>query len=208
MMLDTFALVALERAIDGLLARDPATPARLSTLAGKTLRVTLDEPRLALRMAFHAEGVTLARVHDWHDRDDLEITLTQRARERLIAGDRLEQLLFGGQLPTTGETALLPTIQSLFTDLDLDWEGALAKGLGNGTAHGIASGLDHLSRQARFLAREWRSDLRDYLLEERRWITGRDQLEVARDHLTELQQTIDRLGARIVRLQRNLGSRS
>jgi ubiquinone biosynthesis protein UbiJ len=207
-MLDTFALVALERSLTTLLRRDPAAPARLAALSGKTLRLNLADAHLGLRVGFHADGLTLSRTHPWQDADDLEITLTRHAVTRLVAGDSLERLLFSGQLPVTGQTALLPTIQALFMDLDLDWEGALAKGLGSHTAHGVASGIHHLDRQTRFMAREWHQDMREYLFEERRWLAGRDQLAVARDHLTELQQSVDRLGARVARLQRRQEPRS
>lgn len=207
-MLDTFVLVGFERALNGLLARDPATPARLRALTGKTLRVALASPSLALRVAFHEDGVSLARVRDWNEPDDLELTFTPDAMQRLIAGDSLERLLFGGQLPVRGQTGLLTPIQTLFLDLDLDWEGALAKGLGNGTAHGVASGLRHLASQARFAGGEWQQDLREYLFEERRWLAGRNQFEVARDRLTQLQQDVDRLGARVARLKRQRESHS
>lgn len=201
-MLETFALVALERSLNVLLRRDPAAPARLRSLAGKSVRLAFAGSPLALRVSFHADGLTLGRVHDWHDADDLEITLTRHAMERLLAGDSPERLLFGGRLPVSGDTGLLSPIQTLFMDLDLDWEGALAKGLGSGNAHGFARGVHHLSRQARFLAGEWQQDMREYLFEERRWLAGPDQLAVARDHLTELQQQVDRLGARVARLRR------
>ncbi|WP_251977067.1 ubiquinone biosynthesis accessory factor UbiJ [Salinicola avicenniae] len=201
-MLDTFLLVALERAINPLLARDPATPARLAALSGKTLRLTFHDAELALRLRFHDDGLSLERVRDWQARDDLTLALDATALRRLVAGDSLERLMFSGQLSVSGEVGLLTPIQALFLDFDLDWEGALAKGLGNGTAHGIAAGLRHLIGQARFLQREWQQDMREYLFEERRWLAGRDQLAVARDHLTELQQGVDRLAARVARLER------
>lgn len=207
-MLDTFVLVALERSLNALLRRDPATPSRLRELNGKTVRIMLTSPRLALRVAFHDGGVSLSRVRDWNDSDDLEIGLSPEAMERLVAGESLERLLFGNRLTVKGQTELLTSLQTLLLDLDLDWEGALAKGLGSGTAHGVASGLRHLAGQARFVGGEWRQDLREYLFEERRWLAGRDQLEVARDQLTELQQSVDRLGARVARLERQRESHS
>jgi len=207
-MLDTFALVALERSLNMLLRRDPAAPVRLAALAGHTLRLTFADARLGLRVGFHAEGVTLGRVHDWHDADDLEISVTQHVLTRLMAGDSPERLLFSGQLPVIGQTGLLSPIQTLFMDLDVDWEGALASGLGSGTAHGVATGIRQLGGQTRFVIGEWRQDMRDYLFEERRWLAGRGQLAVARDHLTELQQSVDRLGARVARLQRRQESHS
>ncbi|WP_110602298.1 ubiquinone biosynthesis accessory factor UbiJ [Salinicola lusitanus] len=207
-MVETFALVALERSLNTLLRRDPASPARLADLAGHTLRLTFAEARLGLRVGFHVDGITLGRVHDWHDEDDLEITVDRQVVTRLMAGDSPERLLFSGQLPAIGQTGLLSPIQTLFMDLDIDWEGALSGLMGNGTAHGVANGIRHLDRQARYLVTEWRQDLRDYLFEERRWLAGRDQLAVARDHLTELQQAVDRVGARVARLQRRRESHS
>ncbi|WP_157956883.1 ubiquinone biosynthesis accessory factor UbiJ [Salinicola aestuarinus] len=201
-MLDTFALVALERALTRLLARDPATPKRLETLAGKTLRVEIESPGITLRVAFHETGLTLMRIRDWEGEDDLRITLTQHALERLAAGDSLERLLFSGTLPVAGDTGMLPAIQALFLDLDLDWEGALAGGVGNDGAHAVALAVRNLTRQARTLGDAFQHDVREYLFEESRWLPGQDQLEVARDQLGELKQRLDRLEARANRLER------
>lgn len=196
-MLDTFALVALERALSRVLARDPATPSRLAALAGRTLRVTLESPEIMVRVAFHDTGLTLARIRDWDSEDDVTVTLTPAALERLAAGDSLERLLFSGTLPVSGQTALLGNVQTLFMNVDLDWESALAHGLGRGTAHGIATAVQRLTRHARYLGGEWQHDLREYVFEEGRWLAGRDQLETARDQIGEVRQRLDRLEARV-----------
>ncbi|WP_162617919.1 ubiquinone biosynthesis accessory factor UbiJ [Salinicola halophilus] len=201
-MLDTFALVALERALTRLLARDPATPARLDKLAGKTLRVEIEPTDIAVRVAFHETGLTLMRIRDWQGEDDLRVTLTQTAVERLVAGDSLERLLFSGTLPVAGDTGLLPAVQALFLDLDLDWEGALAGGIGNDGAHAATLTVRNLTRQARTLGDSFQHDVREYLFEESRWLPGQDQLEVARDQLGELRQRLDRVEARVNRLAR------
>ncbi|MCE3026791.1 SCP2 domain-containing protein [Salinicola sp. DM10] len=201
-VVDNFTLVAAERAIARLLARDPATPARLRALDGRSLRLVSKAPPLALRVSFTDTGIRLSRVSDWQQHDDLVIGVDRRVLERWVAGDSLERLLFNGDLDVSGDTGMLAPLQALLLDLDLDWEGALAQALGATPAHGLARALGYLTRQARASAGEWRQDWREYLFEEARLMAGQDQLEVARDALSALRLRVDRLSARVTRLER------
>ncbi|WP_110688989.1 ubiquinone biosynthesis accessory factor UbiJ [Salinicola endophyticus] len=201
-VVDNFTLVAAERALARLLARDPATPARLRALEGRSLRLVSATPPLALRVSFADAGMRLSRVSDWQQHDDLVIGVDRHVLERWVAGDSLERLLFNGDLDVSGDTGMLAPLQALLLDLDLDWEGALAQTLGATPAHGLAQALGYLTRQARTSAGEWQRDWREYLFEEARLVAGQDQLEVARDALSALRMRVDRLSARVTRLQR------
>ncbi len=201
-VVDNFTLVAAERAIARLLARDPATPSRLRALDGRSLRLVSKAPPLALRMSFTDADIRISRISDWQQHDNLVIGVDRHVLERWVAGDSLERLLFNGDLDVSGDTGMLAPLQTLLLDLDLDWEGALAQALGATPAHGLARALGYLTRQARANASEWQQDWREYLFEEARLIAGQDQLEVARDALSALRLRVDRLSARVTRLER------
>ncbi|MFW6346818.1 MAG: hypothetical protein ACOC0M_10890, partial [Halomonas sp.] len=94
----------------------------------------------------------------------------------------------------------------LLLDLDLDWEGELARWLGDLPAHSLAEGLRRLGRFGLRTRDEFRADLAEYLFEEARLLPGRHQLRVLRDHLTELEVATDRLEARLARLHRRLAA--
>ncbi|GHC24228.1 ubiquinone biosynthesis accessory factor UbiJ [Aidingimonas halophila] len=199
---------ALERCLNVVLARDPAASTRLSRLAGTRLRLRVTRPRYDLTLSFSADGVALMHGLPANDRSgDIDVELDERTMRELLTGHSIEQLMFNGHMRVRGSVMRLEAIRDLFLDMDLDWEGALATWLGDTPAHGLAESLRYVMRFEHRIRRELSADLRDYVFEEARLLPGRAQAEVVRDHLTELDTTLDRLDARIARLQRRMDQR-
>lgn len=205
----TLLLAGLERSINALLARDPAAPVRLRRLAGKSILIRLESPALALAIHFHAQGLDLVRERDTSEEaHDAVIELDSATLSELLGGASVEQLMFQGKLSVRGRTQLLEAVRDLLLDLDLDWEGELAHWLGDQPAHSLAEGLRGLGRWGVRTQRELRADISEYVFEESRLLPGRHQLEILRDHLTELDIATDRLEARLARLHRRLSQDS
>ncbi|WP_338061219.1 hypothetical protein [Kushneria phosphatilytica] len=71
-------------------------------------------------------------------------------------------------------------------------------------AHSLATGLRRIGHFGVRSSHSLEQDLREYVFEEGRWLAGRNQLDIAREHLTELEIATDRLEARLERLSRRL----
>lgn len=192
-----------EHTLNALLARDPAAPARLARLAGSRLLFRLAQPRLALVLAFSASGLELRHASpDDEDAADAVVELDSETLGSLLGGETIEGLMFGGRLAVRGRTQLLEEARELLLDLDLDWEGELARWLGDTPANSLAEGLRRLSRWGLRTRQELQSDIREFVFEEAKLLPGRAQFDVVRDHLTELEVATDRLEARLARLIR------
>ncbi|MDN3521383.1 ubiquinone biosynthesis accessory factor UbiJ [Halomonas ramblicola] len=201
-------LAGIERTLNGLLARDPAAPSRLAQLAGQRLLLRLEKPDLALAIHFHPRGLDLLRPEDTTEAAyDAVVELDAETAGALLGGESLERLMFQGRLAVRGRIPLLEATRDLLLDLDLDWEAELARWLGDIPAHSLAEGLRRLGRFGLRTREEFCADLSEYLFEEARVLPGRHQLEVLRDHLTELEVAADRLEARLERLRRRLADR-
>ncbi len=204
----TLLLAAAERTLNGLLARDPAAPSRLARLAGQRLLLRLEHPELALAIHFHGGGLDLLRPDDpAEEAYDAVVEVDAETLGALLGGASMERLMFQGRLAVRGRIPLLEATRDLLLDLDLDWEGELARWLGDIPAHSLAEGLRRLGRFGLRTREEFCADLSEYLVEEARLLPGRPQLEVLRDHLTELEVASDRLEARLARLHRRLADR-
>lgn len=198
-------LAGLERTLNALLARDPAAPARLANLAGKRLLLRLENPPFALAIHFHPQGLDLLSATDADESAfDAVIELDTETAGALLSGASVEQLMFQGRLAVRGHVALLEAVRELLLDLDLDWEGELARWLGDVPAHSLAEGLRRLGQFGLRTREEFCADLSEYLMEEAQLLPGRPQMEMLRDHLTEIEVATDRLEARLTRLQRRL----
>ncbi|WP_346796263.1 SCP2 sterol-binding domain-containing protein [Halomonas sp. Bachu 37] len=201
----TLLLAGLERTLNTLLARDPAAPARLDALAGSRLLIRFEQPSFALILHFHHHGVDLLRGDEAQEAEvDAVVELTPDTLGEWLGGSPLERLMFEGKLAVRGRVHLLDATRELFFDLDLDWEGELARWLGDTPAHSLAEGLRRAARWGLRARDELMQDVSEYVFEEAKWLPGRRQYEVMRDHLTELEVATDRLEARLARLHRRL----
>ncbi|MBB3191108.1 ubiquinone biosynthesis accessory factor UbiJ [Halomonas cerina] len=201
----TLLLAGLERTLNALLARDPAAPTRLARLSGQRILLRLEHPPLALVLQFHPQGVDLRRL-DLPVEEEVEavVELDAETAGALLGGESMERLMFQGRLAVRGRVHLLEATRDLFMDLDLDWEGELARWLGDIPAHSLAEGVRSLGRWGLRTRQELCADVSEYVFEEARLLPGRHQLEALRDHLTELEIAADRLEARLARLNRRL----
>ncbi|MDN3557591.1 ubiquinone biosynthesis accessory factor UbiJ [Halomonas maura] len=201
----TLLLGGLERSLNALLARDPAAPARLARLAGQRLLLRLEHPPLALAVHFHDQGLDLLRQDEAPEEAyDAVVEVDAETLGELLGGAPVERLMFQGKLAVRGRIPLLEATRDLLLDLDLDWEGELARWLGDIPAHSLAEGVRSLGRWGLRTRQELCADVSEYVFEEARLLPGRHQLEILRDHLTELEIATDRLEARLERLRRRL----
>ncbi|AYF34051.1 SCP2 domain-containing protein [Vreelandella alkaliphila] len=201
----TLLLAGCERTLNALLARDPASPARLSALAGSRLLVRLEKPHLQLVLHYHHAGIDLLRGDDLDETDvDAIVELTPETLSEWLSGASIERLMFDGKLSVRGRIHLLEATRDLLFDLDIDWEGELARWLGDMPAHSLAEGIRRAARWGLRAKDELLQDVSEYVFEEARILPGRQQRDVLRDHLTELEIATDRLEAKLNRLHKRL----
>ncbi|WFE73010.1 SCP2 sterol-binding domain-containing protein [Halomonas sp. M1] len=201
----TLLLAGCERTLNALLARDPAAPTRLAQLAGSRLLVRLEKPHLQLVLHYHHAGIDLLRGDELDETDvDAIVELTPETLSEWLSGASVERLMFDGKLSVRGRIHLVEATRDLLLDLDIDWEGELARWLGDLPAHSLAEGIRRAARWGLRAKDELLKDVSEYVFEEARLLPGRQQRSVLRDHLTELEVATDRLEARLNRLQRRL----
>mgnify|MGYP001309531972 FL=1 len=201
----TLLLAGIERSLNALLARDLAAPERLARLAGCRVLLRLERPSLALLLSFHSQGIDLLRQAEPDESvADTVVELDSETLGELFGGESLERLMFRGKLAVRGRVHLLEEMRELFFDLEIDWEAELARWLGDIPAHTLAEGIRRLARWGLRTQGEMRADIAEYVFEEARLLPGKSQLDVLRDHLTELSISAARLEARLRRLRRQL----
>ncbi|WP_435631135.1 ubiquinone biosynthesis accessory factor UbiJ [Carnimonas bestiolae] len=202
------ALACIETTLNRVIARDPAAPGRLARLSDKRIVVRLEHPDICCMALFRTDGISLSRLDDPSEGDaDATVELSAETLAELLAGKPSRQLMFDGSLAVRGDIHVLEQVQTLLMDLDIDWEGALASKLGESPAHALATGIRRLTSFGVRSGQQLRADLYEYTFEQGRWLAGQDQLERARDQLTQLEVSTDRLEARFERIKRHLAER-
>lgn len=107
-----------------------------------------------------------------------------------------------------GDMALAQDFQALSAALGIDWQRFLSRYLGDQLAGStldlIRSGRNWLQKSVQALE----SDVSEYLREEVRWLPDASQIDPHLDAVDALRTDIDRLAARIARLESTLQSRA
>ena len=196
---------ALELALGQLLALDPDTRDALKGLDGRRIELALEAPALAL-------AITV-------DRGELRVGPVDAEREpdlglRATLGGLLSQLPFArtpgappvGKLRINGDAELARTLQHLAQRFDPDWDAPFARALGPVIGPQVARLLREALVQGRRVAGNLARDTADYLVEERREVVGRAELEAFHDDVDALRDRVERLVARMGRLDPGAGA--
>lgn len=203
MFLPRFLLQRAERALNALLQRDPATPHRLATLAGRSLVLRLSTAEWQLIATATATGLRFTDTTPV-TAPEASLTLTPAAMGALLSGTPIEDAVLQGHVLIEGDAQLVTRFGTLIRQLDPDIEGALSQLIGSLPAHAV---MAQLRRQHRYQRTTWsqlRTESAEYMTEEARWVVGHHQLHVIRDQLDELTRQLERNERRTARLECHL----
>lgn len=190
----------LEAALNRALALDAETREALPALDGRSVAVHLAAPPLALQLTVDGEALKVGPV-DGEREADLSV--------RGTLGGLLGQLPFlresgstpVGKLRIEGDAELARRLQQLAQRFDPDWQqpfvGMFGEVIGVQIANAIGAGL----RQAQVVAKNGSESLADYLTEESRDVVPRAELAAFHDDVDGLRDDVERIAARIARLQ-------
>ena len=192
---------ALEIALAQLLALDPDTREALQRLDGRRIELALEAPALALAITVERGELRVGPVDPGREPDlGLRATL----------GGLLSQLPFArtpgappvGKLRINGDAERARTLQHLAQGFDPDWDAPFARALGPVVGPQVARVLREALAQGRRVAGNFARDTVDYLVEERREVVGRAELEAFHDDVDALRDRVERLAARLARRDR------
>lgn len=199
-MLPQAALAALEAAVNAALALDPETVTRLTALSGKVVAVELEGTGINLFLLPGREGFRLMGRYDGEA--DTTLSGSPLALLRLRAGAPGEGL-FSGDVKIHGDVELGQRMQRILGGLDIDWEEHLSHLTGDVVAHQLGNLARGAMRWGRRAAENLQRDMVDYVQEERRDLPSKGELDEFLAAVDTLRSDLDRLTARIDRLQRH-----
>jgi len=199
------ALDAVAAVLDTAVALDPDAPARVERLAGRPLEIHVTGFDCSVFVAA-ADG-------------RLELTTSPEtaavvrisgppASLAALAGGGGTRVLFGGELDVSGDVTTARAWQRLFDTLDPDWEEALAHVVGDIPAHEAARIGARLRADAGRAGVARAADLRAWLVNEAALVPARPEVEERLAAVDTVRHDVDRLAARVARLERHAGTDS
>ena len=201
--LRTVAGRLLQAALNRALALDPDAASRLAALEGRTLRVHLRGPGLALTLGVQDGALTIGPpAAD----AALRVGLTPGALLKLALA-RGDGALAPGAVEIAGDAELARRVERLAREFRPDFEQAFADSFGEVSgvplARAFAAGLAAVRRGAQHGA----EDGADWLRDEARLTPSRAEVEDFLDAVDALRERADRLQARVDALAARAGTR-
>lgn len=191
----------LERLLDDALALDPESRSALAGLSGKVVDVEVTGAG-ALRLRIDGERVHIGPRDAAGDAAaDVTVRGTPLSLLRLaFSGDR-EALILGDEVDLRGDVALAAQLQRIAARMDVDVEEALAQRIGDVPAHELMRGVRGLGGWMHAAGAALLADLSEYLRYEAAVVPRRDEVEQFSHAVDDLRDDVERLEARVTRLE-------
>ena len=202
-MLGVAALAGLEQAVNAALALDPKTMERLGRLQGRVIAIELKGTGIRLLLQPEQQGLRLMGHYD--GAVDTTLRGAPFALLRMSSG-RTGEGMFKGGVEIDGDVELGQQIQRVFEKLEIDWEEHLSRLTGDIIAHQIGNTVRGLLNWGERSAEHLGQDTADYLQEETEILPVPWEVQEFIEEVDTLRGDVDRLEARVKRLQRKLVS--
>lgn len=198
-----------ESVINPLLRLDPDSSHRLDSLQGKRLVVWLDEVPWPIEMAFEQQITIMRSEHSWdafsqqsHE-NDCGVKSALATLPEVRDSNKITQLIREQKLDICGDMHIAQNVSRLFQQLSIDWEEVLSEYTGDILAHQLVKGVKQLDKNARRHLSEVANTLGSALIDEKKLAAHRLQVLHFSDQVTDLRNDVERLEARIARLEQN-----
>ncbi|WP_461481488.1 ubiquinone biosynthesis accessory factor UbiJ [Porticoccus sp.] len=196
--LHSSALLAVESAINGALEYDPATRNAIGELAGKVLAVECTLPPLTFYIVHSEQAINLLSRYEGTADTSLRGTALSLAALAVDGEDRVS--FYGTGVDVRGDHDLLRQIRKILKNLDVDWEAALAKLIGDVPAHLVGESLRGASKWQKQAAERAGSAAAAFTQEEVRLTPSANEVAHFSREVKLLSEDVDRLAARLNKL--------
>lgn len=194
-MLKTFLFASIEKSVNFILSRDEDSHSRLAVLEDKTICIELNDLNLTFYWLFEHHRVRI--VSEFQGDCDATISGPFQA----IARMGLTQAKVAKDLTVSGDMHVVEAFKELFAQLDIDWEAQIAPYTGDAGAYKIGKTLRQTGNWLQQTAKHLRASTKEYVEEEANILPSKLRFTDFSKDVRELNRDVDRLSAKIKRLQ-------
>ena len=189
------AFEAAEKLINTALEYDPATQRQIAALEGKLLLIESNLPPLSVAIEATSAGIMLHS--NWQDSADTTVSGSLAAMLSLAVSSDDYISFAGTGICVTGNLEFLNEINNLMKNINVDWEAALAKIIGDIPAHLLAASLRNSTAVAKDASQRAKSAAAEIAQEELRATPSATEYEDFTQRVRHLSTEVERAAARI-----------
>lgn len=173
--------------------------ARLQALQGKLICLHVSNPDLRLYFLPTADNVRVTT--DYDAEPDVTIHGSALALMRLSAAEDTGKAMLEQGIKIEGDMALGNRFSQILREIEVDWEELLSRAVGDVLAHQIGQLARDTKSWLDDSAHAMRLNTQEYLQEEARLLPADAEIRRYLDEVDTLRMDVDRLEARIKRLE-------
>ena len=196
---------ALEAALNRALALDADTRAALRSLDGQRVALQLSVPPLALEIRVDGDALRVGPV-DAANEPDLGVRTTLSGLLGQLPMFRRDDAPPVGKLRIEGDAELARRLQQLARGFDPDWQLPFTRVFGEIAGVQIAKAIAGALKHAQVAGRNLAETAAEYVTEESRDVVPRAELDAFHDDVDGLRDDVERIAAKVARLQRERGA--
>ncbi len=189
------AFNGLELAINSALKYDPATLRELSALEGQVLLVDCTLP--AMRIAIQTSQQQIILHSSWDDEAAVTLQGSLIALAKMAANASDTSSFAGSGVQLSGDLETLHKLHKILSQLNIDWEGALADIIGDVPAHMVGSALRKSAEIAQQNKQRITTALTEVAQEELQIVPSRNGFEQFKKEVRGMASDTDRLMAKV-----------
>lgn len=205
-MLFTAGLLILESSVNKLISTDEVSVAALAKLNGKVFEFIVTDTSIRLFILPHNQGLQIQQHFDGEADTCLSGNLSQF--QQLLSSDDKSSQLFGNGVKITGDSQLATKLQRIIGQLEIDYQGMLAKITGELAAQQLSNLFTGVNRQLNLTKHSLQLNTVEYLQEEIRSLPAPAEAEGFIEDIAQLTQDSERLAAKMEQLAQRLQQES
>lgn len=190
---------SIESVLNYYLQLDPETTMRLAKLAGKVVAIKDSRLNFECYLIFTPEKIKLQRHYQGIADTTLQGTPFALSKLFNLFSSR-QQAIFSGEITISGDMELGQAVQTIFDNIDVDWEEQLSKLTGDVIAHQVGNRIRGLQNFLSTSKTSFQQNLSEYLQEEIGYLPPRLELEDFLQDVSLIRDDIERMEARVQRI--------
>lgn len=195
---------ALETAVNNYLHLAPESLAQLGRLQGKVIAVELRGTGQTLYLLPDQDGL-LIQGH-LEGEPDATLSGTPVSFAELSFSRNPNRVLFRGDVEISGDIKLGQDFKRILDELDVDWEEVLSHYTGDVIAHKLGDLLRGIHQWGKHSLTTLGQNGAEYLQQESFDLPFKDEVRPFLKEVNQVRDNVERLAARVARLQQNLDS--
>lgn len=196
------AIATAEALVNKTLALDSAAQTNVIALDGTVVKVSLTPINVSFTIQVCNAHLMISSNDEKFADHEIDITIegSPVALSRLVFEEDKNSLFRSGDVKLKGDSEKAQKLQQLLSELNLDWESALADIIGDIPAHFVGQTLRQGASWSKQTQQNLTANIEELLHEESRLLPNRIELQEQFSKIDQLRLSAERLEARLAKL--------